>query len=1221
MRHPFLFLALLVFGSFSASLAAYHAPFFDVFDKGSIQRFAMRELRPSVLDRFARLLESPEDVDLPPSYLIGDGEPCGRILNQNTWTISFWKRVYSPEDRMIMMSDKKELIVFGDGTLFRNRFNRYEFFYNNQLFISDEKRLESQIGLTQDPDFGGWQHVALVRDGEELRLYLGGERMGTTSINQTMMNEPAIRNDPFCAKLGSPDLNVTFRNFYVLDGLASPEDIRALAVYLAPSGARLYDHPIRKRGVELPSNYLGQFEFDSTFLFSKVPPVGEFPRLLFRQSDLPQILRQLSQSKKGRFAVGVLNASLEVELASADTWYQNFKVGKLQPIPKPQGFQQLAAYAFGAFLMSEAKPAVAAEVATATYSAIKSLINLEPSKPPSDLFHRSYAILQQGYDVLVAFDLMARFMDTNQVKECMDFFVRLSNVTDRDPKRGKWSSDAQEQFELDSDRFLNYRASNQEIWKNSVLSMLDILIHGWPGSIEDNTHHWVFYWQLAIRKVHTRNGIGIEPTGKEANDLIVPVALALKRLIPESPNLLQQPQLYRETIGKVHQLFPHSPNINDLGTWSRALIQDSVYSTLFPGNPFFAFASRVKEVELASFLPETLLTFGIRKPGTYGFLPSGDANSDLSLAFTTSPMKPRYTKIGENGSFWIGAGIGAESIKPVLKSQDRFNVSIIFQDVGNAIRKPQVDIFSLVFEDSTVYFSFSARKEKDGRELWCLVIGGQPKTCFPRRKFTWEHVQVKVDQEAAVLSIDGAVIGDVVSLPGVNPSKELWFVAGYRNHRENPEELARMLDCWIQSVDIQSFSSPQRIHWSGLREQHVGLQFRGYVPVMDLYKSRDSMSDLRALNGTECPMDKAVLAEAIPNLPLDFSDDDIGQFIARASFSAASSSAVLHTSIMGHNKKSSGHVDIIGVGLPWITPSRRLAPNSEEYMVVAVDGKYPPGGSGSMVGSYIGAQRSAMASGAAVDLTFAYRFADRMFNEKDEWIADIDEVPLTSESINVSFAFRTVVFLRVQEDRGVTLILDDIDLRGAENHTYTLSAGFDREDEIIRSGPLWGDQGAFEYTIRSNRTRWTNTEPGSGNGVARQYYEDYSGSRRCYVKVLQGSDSRPPVTMETKKLFGSSAYYQGYDNDISYQSDGTLDHHFGNQVRLSVSSPSAQFLTAYYPHLEGEAIPKIQWSGPHLHVYAPDQTGEEPMFEIIFESSPYSPRRIIHVKNHWSLHP
>uniref|UniRef100_A0A7S1TIK0 Uncharacterized protein n=1 Tax=Compsopogon caeruleus TaxID=31354 RepID=A0A7S1TIK0_9RHOD len=1050
--------------------------------------------------------------------------------------------------------------------------------------------------------------------------------MGSSSVNQAVLDEEPKKLEDFCVRLGNDDAVLVGQTLLVLDGVGSESEIQELARYQTPPGTRVYENHIHKRGIVPLSRYLGVKDFDASFLFSNVPAVGEYPRLLFSYEDLDQVREKLSKSPKGSLALTKLNRSLEIELEAADNWFHDLAEGIIRRIQKPRFMEDLCTYAFNALLTADDRPDLAIRVARATYTAIRTLMIEDETRSSSTSFERNHDILLRGYDILFAFDFSARFMAARQVTECMDFFVKLGKVDDRGVLRGMWSMSAQHAFEGESENLINLRGSNQDVWISSTLNMLDILNHGWNGSNELNTHHWVFYWQRMIRSIHTVHGTGIEPTGKEANDRLPLVAIALKRILPNSPNLLNHPQFYRSAIAKVHQLFPHSPHVNDLGTWCRPLIRGTPLATLMPGsNPFFSFISRIQDAADEAFLPPHLRDFGASKPGTYGFLRNRGTVAGMDLAFTTSPLRPKHADEGPNQSFIIGPGVGAESVIPIIRAGKPFDVTVSLLDLGFELRKRDNDVFSIVYREK-YYGGLVVTETKGGEQLLCLAVGEMMGQCVPRISSQRFKVQLVFEPQKVFLKVNGVTTGPGLPLPIIPGSTDLWFVAGYHLQRTDPGELARMLDCAIEKINIY-LGLGRTIEWANFRKDEMDLEFRPYFPIEELYQIRESKLDIRKATRDESVVDKRVLQERLPGLWLDFSDDEIGQFISRSSFSDMASSAVLHTSIMGHNKKSSGHVDIIGVGLPWITPSRRLAPNSEEYMAIAVNGRYPPGMGGSMVGSYIGAQRSKAGAGAAVDLTMAYRHDDKFFRGDDEYIDNTNEPPLTDSSIDVAYAFRSVAYLRMGGDRGVTLVVDEVKMNGDGLHNFTLSAGFDKEDEIIDAVPLQGEDGDFSFTMISSRRLFQNTDPPSANGYPTQYLDasqDLQSRRQCYVKVLRGSPQRRTIGFQIRELYGSPDYFQGFDPSIHYKSTVRFTRHFGNQLRLSISdSPSAAFITAYYPYLDGENIPLIKWVGQDIHVYpaASSPTHGPPLHVISLDSSAFTQRTIVRLQNEWSLDP
>eukprot|EP00181_Compsopogon_caeruleus_P000984 CAMPEP_0184681830 /NCGR_PEP_ID=MMETSP0312-20130426/4829_1 /TAXON_ID=31354 /ORGANISM="Compsopogon coeruleus, Strain SAG 36.94" /LENGTH=397 /DNA_ID=CAMNT_0027132935 /DNA_START=196 /DNA_END=1389 /DNA_ORIENTATION=+ len=395
------------------------------------------------------------------------------------------------------------------------------------------------------------------------------------------------------------------------------------------------------------------------------------------------------------------------------------------------------------------------------------------------------------------------------------------------------------------------------------------------------------------------------------------------------------------------------------------------------------------------------------------------------------------------------------------------------------------------------------------------------------------------------------------------------------------------------------------------------LDFTGTVSMEDFLRTRESTELVRSPGPGESVADKSPLSEAIPGMLLDLSDGDLGLFQARNSFKADTTFVSFYASAQGegHGKKSGAHVDIGGLSITWISPQRRLAPQPEEYLTILVDSQPPPGNSGSMYGYHIGARRSSAGSGAAIDVTYAYRNAGQVYKDRGTYYTS-NEYPLSSSSLGVSYAFRSVAFLRGPKDRAVIVVVDDLAMQDGAIHEYTLAAPIHSDDQVVSSGKLSGVQGDFFYTLASNRTTFMNDQPASGNGPP-QWYNYNTQSKRCYVKVLQGSSERSPVTMHVRRLYGYDTLFQGYPSEIFYEPTGRYTTHFGNQVRVSVTSQAARFVTAYYPHVEGEKVPSIRWVDGEIVV----KFNKRMVRTLQLSQSPFTRRRVLGLKGEWVLDP
>lgn len=79
------------------------------------------------------------------------------------------------------------------------------------------------------------------------------------------------------------------------------------------------------------------------------------------------------------------------------------------------------------------------------------------------------------------------------------------------------------------------------------------------------------------------------------------------------------------------------------------------------------------------------------------------------------------------------------------------------------------------------------------------------------------------------------------------------------------------------------------------------------------------------------------------------------------------------------------------------------------------------------------------------------------------------------------------------------------------------------------------------------------------------------------MRVLRGSRNRKPLAFETRELYGYKDVFQDGTTGLFYEPTGDYSRHFGNQVRVTVEDTTADFVTAYYPHEDGEQIPEMYW--------------------------------------------
>lgn len=187
-------------------------------------------------------------------------------------------------------------------------------------------------------------------------------------------------------------------------------------------------------------------------------------------------------------------------------------------MPNDEQLFRLSDLATSALLVIDRDPSFAQRVANATYWTIERI----KTKRGSGIT-RQYKMERVGrsHAIFVAFDMVARFMTQDRVLLAKNAGVDGEKIVEE--------IRSQEDIEGGLKTSILYRASNQNFWASTTLSMNQLLIHGWAGSDPMDVQQWNGYFQRMLRSPHTRNGHGVEPYGKEATWRAQLVVLALKR--------------------------------------------------------------------------------------------------------------------------------------------------------------------------------------------------------------------------------------------------------------------------------------------------------------------------------------------------------------------------------------------------------------------------------------------------------------------------------------------------------------------------------------------------------------------------------------------------------------------------------------------------------------------------------------------------------------------
>lgn len=150
--------------------------------------------------------------------------------------------------------------------------------------------LSAPIRITVDTSFGGWERVTFVCKGGKLSLYINTILVHEdVSVNTTRMQKSPKSAVDFngTIRIGRPqdfyDLNIT--GILFLRKALTKEQVTQTVFFRVPPGTQLYQPTISTQGAAAMSEYIPGREFNNSFLYSRVPPVGQFPRLLFSYDD------------------------------------------------------------------------------------------------------------------------------------------------------------------------------------------------------------------------------------------------------------------------------------------------------------------------------------------------------------------------------------------------------------------------------------------------------------------------------------------------------------------------------------------------------------------------------------------------------------------------------------------------------------------------------------------------------------------------------------------------------------------------------------------------------------------------------------------------------------------------------------------------------------------------------------------------------------------------
>ena len=858
-------------------------------------------------------------------------------------------------------------------------------------------------------------------------------------------------------------------------------------------------------------------KFDQSMLFSAVPDLHVYPRLLFGPADFPAVRAKFEASATGREYLKMMqyylaNYNVDNLGSSYSAHILGFCIQITEDAPRDHPYGQILAD----FIYNKVK---------AKELKIRTLHDKGPGQK-----WESFTLTYERDGLAFGFDTAAYWMDSDRIRECEE--IMILGVASRTTKYDSYVSDAENDI-TDSfyESVVMRRVSNQDVWDTCQLCTYKIMFHGIDGHNPNDIKFASRKFRYHARGILTESGNLVEPYGKSADQRLYLPSIALARLTGQKTEF-DHPHLYNMTIARAMQCAPMGRFCNDHGTWASAEFREqmAMFNTVYSDpNPSSKWWSRVFNARIRTGDTDDQLVqqYDEHTNATSLLLDTVGTNHIAIRETRNAPLS-----VGNDGGF---DNLYAIQGIPRLVAGDGedfdFVIDVKYREHGTLMRVAGV---RLIFSPEGMHW-----------------IG-----------FT-DYVNAPINTRIRV--IVGREDGQLYAEIGENRI----YCTSDTGHGDitigNPKDPARSnQDILVGQIwPIRMSIGDVEAIWREPSITDTSLPIRWDFPgVQSLYMCKD-----HGLEHKDYPLTK----EDIDDIPFDMTDPDTGLMISLAGKTPTSTSVMSWTmdGHGGHNGKMAGHYDVFGTGTMFIGTQNRFAKYAYSFNTYSIDGNYPPG-LGISNGAAIGSAATRNMVCASYDLTPSYKY-EKVIQKFETWGVSFTE---KIEGIDVEYVYRSIVNIRVADERSVILVIDDLKMKNGDQE-YEFAKLIQTPADIT-VGPWTGNTMTLSaartrYLFRRNRYIFPLNEHAlpSTNG------------RRCRITSL----TSPPKVMTWTTQHRHKTYGQGVSNETFPESTGDFNFHIANQIKLTHRGSGHQHnVTAIFPYFDTENIPTMTHSGNVVNV-------------------------------------